>query len=154
MYNLVHFVSMQRQSTSTVLMVSPDHFGFNPQTAVTNPFQHTIRELHVSTEEVRRDAQKEFDAMVASLEHNGVKVLVLPSPTGVVTPDAVFPNNWFSTHEDGRLVFYPLQTPNRREERQPELLFKTLKKIGINYPEVIDLTQDEEKGLILESTGS
>lgn len=38
------------------------------------------------------------------------------------TPDAVFPNNWFSTHPRGEaaggvkkntLVFYPLKCPNR-----------------------------------------
>lgn len=39
-------------------------------------------------------------------------------------PDAVFPNNWFSTHpaaETGRstLVFYPMKTPSRRCARAP-----------------------------------
>ena len=38
------------------------------------------------------------------------------------TPDAVFPNNWFSTHAQGEaaggvqeraLVFYPMKCPNR-----------------------------------------
>ena len=38
------------------------------------------------------------------------------------TPDAVFPNNWFSTHAQGEarggvqqrtLVYYPMKCPNR-----------------------------------------
>ncbi|MGE4553301.1 MAG: hypothetical protein AB7D57_09320, partial [Desulfovibrionaceae bacterium] len=29
-----------RQTTDTVIMVSPDHFGFNAETAGSNAFQH------------------------------------------------------------------------------------------------------------------
>ena len=47
------------------------------------------------------------------------------------TPDAVFPNNWFSTHaateSDGStgkrtMVLYPMKCPNRAAERRPELV--------------------------------
>ena len=31
-------------------------------------------------------------------------------------PDAVFPNNWFSTEHDGTLLVYPMMAPNRRAE--------------------------------------
>ncbi|MDN3671209.1 arginine deiminase-related protein [Echinicola jeungdonensis] len=35
-----------------------------------------------------------------------------------VKPDAVFPNNWFSTHADGRLILYPfvLHKKKRKEK--------------------------------------
>jgi hypothetical protein len=145
---------MLRQSTSHVLMVKPNHFGYNSQTASSNPFQHNPNELHKSSEEIRAAALKEFEAMIKKLEVNGIDVLVLPSRSDVITPDAVFPNNWFSTHQDGRVVFYPLLTPNRRHERQKEALLGLLKKIDITPSEIIDLTKDEEQGLILESTGS
>ena len=40
-------------------------------------------------------------------------------------PDAVFPNNWFSTHtaEEGKrgtFVLYPMKAPSRRNERRAE----------------------------------
>ena len=47
---------------------------------------------------------------------------VCPSSLAHGTPDAVFPNNWFSTHPAGEalggvqqdtLVFYPMKCPNR-----------------------------------------
>jgi len=46
------------------------------------------------------------------------------------TPDAVFPNNWFSTHPDlecrgtsrNTLVLYPMKVPNRRKERRPDII--------------------------------
>ncbi len=135
-------------------MVRPDHFGFNPQTAVTNAFQHTPKVIHKSAVEIRQSALKEFAHVVKKLEKKGIDVLILPSRSDVVTPDAVFPNNWFSTHQDGKLVLYPLLTPNRRLERREEELLALLKKAGITTPEIIDLTKDEDKGLILESTGS
>ena len=34
-------------------------------------------------------------------------------------PDSVFPNNWFSTHNDGRIALYPMYAQNRRGERRP-----------------------------------
>ena len=30
--------------------------------------------------------------------------------------DEVFPNNWFSTHSDGRVVLYPMKVPSRAAE--------------------------------------
>lgn len=144
---------MQKQSTSTILMVRPDHFGFNPQTAVTNPFQHTPQAAQKDANEIRTIVFTEFNTMVEKLRSYGVTVIILPSRSDVVTPDAIFPNNWFSSHQN-TIVLYPMLTPNRRLERQKEALVDSLKTVGIANPEVIDLTDDEENGLILESTGS
>jgi hypothetical protein len=41
------------------------------------------------------------------------------------TPDAVFPNNWFSTHRDARggaTVLYPMKAPNRQAERRADII--------------------------------
>jgi len=145
---------MDQQSTAVIIMVRPDHFGFNPQTAETNPFMHTPQALHKNEEEIRDAAVAEFESMVSTLRANDVTVHVLPSRTDVMTPDAVFPNNWFSHHQDGRLVLYPMLTPNRRLERQNKTLVELLKKNNIPVSKIIDLTADEKKGRILESTGS
>ncbi len=143
-----------KQSTDTIVMVRPDHFGFNPQTADTNPYMHTPESMHKSAHDIRMAALEEFDAMVSSLRSKGITVLVLPSRSDVVTPDAVFPNNWFSMHDDGTLVVYPMLTPNRRLERQPDALVEVLRGGGIEHPSVINLAKFEERDLILESTGS
>jgi hypothetical protein len=144
---------MADQSTSTIIMVPPEHFGFNAQTAKTNPFQHIPDQLHKNTQEIRTLALSEFAEMVKKLREKGVTVYLLPTKSNVPTPDAVFPNNWFSHHADDKLVLYPIQTPIRRFERQKDALLAIVSKIN-KIPQIIDLTKDEEKGLFLESTGS
>lgn len=139
------------QLTDTVVMISPDQFGFNPQTANTNVFQHKV---NIKEKELQQKAQKEFNNMVSILKSEGINVNVLPSRTGVVTPDAVFPNNWFSSHPERKIILYPMLAPNRRAERQPEELKKILSTIGINNPHIIDLSSEENRGKILEGTGS
>jgi len=63
------------------------------------------------------------------------------------TPDAVFPNNWFSTHSDfecgeSTLVLYPMKLPNRRKERRPEFISR-LENFH-RYTHVLDLTRQEK----------
>jgi hypothetical protein len=137
--------------TNIVVMVSPDQFGFNPQTANTNYFQHTIA---LSPELIKNRAMKEFKEMVNILEKEKIKVLILGSRVNVVTPDAVFPNNWFTHHAGGRLVVYPLLTKNRRLERQPHNLKNLLQDAGINHIKMVDFSEEERKNRILEGTGS
>ena len=64
------------QLTDTVVMISPDQFGFNPQTAASNNFQH---KLDISTHEIQKRALQEFENMVALLRSKGINVLTLPS---------------------------------------------------------------------------
>lgn len=135
------------QTTSTVLMVRPANFGFNPETAVNNSFQK--KGLEKSTHET---ALKEFDNFTALLRSNKVEVLVVQDTQEPHTPDSVFPNNWFSTHEGGTLVIYPMFAKNRRLERKPEVL--DLLRSKYNIKRVVDLTKWEDKSLFLEGTGS
>ena len=144
-------VALHTQLTDTVVMVAPKNFGFNPQTAQTNPFQ---RQLKDSAEHVQQEALKEFNAMVGALTAEDIRVLVLPSREDVITPDSIFPNNWFSHHSDGKLVIYPMLAQNRRDERQANPLALLLKKSNISISEIIDLTVDEKKGDFWEGTGS
>ncbi len=140
------------QLTNTVVMISPDQFGFNTETAVTNTFQ--IRPQNVDFSQIRNKAMEEFSEMSIVLRREEIRVLVLSSRKDVVTPDAVFPNNWFSTHENGLVVLYPMLTPNRRAERQVGALQTLLQSQGFKVNNIFDLTQSEKKGDILEGTGS
>ena len=67
-------------------------------------------------------------------------------------PDAVFPNNWFSTHEDGRVVLYPMCTPSRRAERRLDLIERLRQLYRVTA--IVDYSPYEKRGLYLEGTGS
>ena len=146
-----------RQTTGTVVMIRPDAFGFNPETASSNVFQHVP---DASADRVQHAAMDEFEDTVGTLGYHGIRALVIPSRHDVVTPDAVFPNNWFSHHEhgnghtNGKLVIYPMLAPNRRAERQTQSLEGSLVQVGINDIQVQDFSYLENEGKYLEGTGS
>jgi len=139
------------QVTSMVLMVRPDGFGHNPQTAATNPWQ---RGAGWAAGEAVRQALGEFHRLVDTLRRLGVRPAVVEHPAAHACPDAVFPNNWVSTHGDGSVVLYPLQSPNRRTERRPALLTAVAAEHQLNVRQVLDLSPLEDQGLYLEGTGS
>jgi hypothetical protein len=136
---------------SSVVMISPDHFGFNPQTASTNLFQ---TRLELADSVVTQKALQEYKKMVEVLRNEQVGVVALKSRLDVLTPDAVFPNNWFSTDVSGNVILYPMLAPNRRDERQSDHLLLMLKRNGFQVKNVVDLTGYEAKGMYLEGTGS
>jgi len=136
------------QSTSAVLMVRPTSFGFNEQTALTNTFQnHT----DLSADEVHARADQEFSTMVASLREHGVHVTVFEDGDSQPKPDAVFPNNWFSTWGDGHVFFYPMATESRRVERSYAAVQALAREFNIT--ETSDISPSETYGIALESTG-
>ena len=137
-----------RQSTDTVLMVRPARFASNQQTRDTNAFQAPN-----AAAEVGALAVAEFDRAVAALRSAGVTVLVVDDEPTPPKPDAVFPNNWFSTHADGSVVLYPMHAPNRRSERRIDLL-QQLDAAGFRCSHLIDLSPHELGGRCLEGTGS
>ncbi len=135
------------QSTSKILMVRPVNFGFNPQTSSSNAFQAKGFE-----ENANEKATEEFDNFVKLLREEGVEVVVVNDTPQPQTPDSVFPNNWFSTHEGGTLVLYPMFAQNRRLERKDTVLNAIRENCVIKR--VVDLTSNEQRGLFLEGTGS
>lgn len=138
------------QTTSHILMVRPANFGFNPETASTNFYQKT--DLR-SPEEIQQVVGQEFDAFVALLRDQGVKVIVIEDTDRPIKTDAVFPNNWFSTHRDGKLILYPMYSSNRRLERRKDLI-EHLMSLGFMVNEIIDLSFFEQDAQFLEGTGS
>jgi hypothetical protein len=143
---------MYESLSNTVLMVRPNHFGYNPETAGSNPF---MNHAEGSESYTQMKALEEFNSSVTVLRDAGVRVLVLESREDVITPDSVFPNNWFSHHRDGRLVLYPMYAENRRLERQPEKLSQLLKENDVQISEMIDDAEIEESHeCVLEGTGS
>lgn len=135
------------QSASRVILIRPTGFGYDPETAMTNAFQHKLADL-----DIRMRAEEEFDALLGALDRCGIGTTVL-DPTDPSAPNAVFPNNWFSTHADGTLVLYSMCSPSRRTERDPEF-DKTLVREGFEVKKVMDLSPLENSAKFLEGTGS
>jgi hypothetical protein len=136
------------QAAHAVFMVKPTYFGFNAETAASNAFQNKISADH----NVQDDVLKEFEALVTTLRKHEIEVIVFDDTLEPLTPDAVFPNNWISMHQNGEVVLYPMLTPNRRLERRLDVVESLREKFAIDA--VADLSEYEEQGHILEGTGS
>ncbi|EYD69882.1 hypothetical protein FNF_01554 [Fusobacterium necrophorum subsp. funduliforme B35] len=138
---------MKSYITGKVLMIRPVHFAYNEETAVNNYYQK--KDLK-SPKEIQEEALKEFDTMVEVLRKNKVEVKVLEDRLQPYTPDSIFPNNWFSSHENGTVVLYPMFAENRRLERREEI-YELLDENQVN---ILDYSKLEEEGIYLEGTGS
>jgi len=144
---------LSKQSTNVVLMVTPTHFGYNRETK-DNQFCEIVG-MHETM--VVSEATKEHAGLVRMLREAGVQVHLFGHSPG--TPDAVFPNNWFSTHsvKEGKetlLVLYPMKAPNRRLERSPEKISFLMNRLGCK--QVVNLANCEQERTppFLEGTGS
>lgn len=130
---------------SRVFVLRPAAFGFDPKTAETNAFQ----QAEVGPES---GSEQEFDQLVNSLLKQGVEVDVLEDDPDLKLPNAVFLNNWFSTHPDGLLITYPMLTESRRPEVRADLVsyFKDRYRVSKH----LDLRSVANEGEALEGTGS
>lgn len=136
---------------STVLMIRPTRFGFNSESAATNSFQKEPQPDLI--EHIQQMAQTEFDEFVINLEKIGVEVIVYDDFLDSETPDSIFPNNWFSTHDGNRLILYPMAVKNRRKERRSDIIIGLKERYQF---QIEDLTfhENERIPLFLEGTGS
>ncbi|MDR3180385.1 MAG: amidinotransferase [Prevotellaceae bacterium] len=134
-------------AASHFLMIRPAAFGYNPETAVNNAFQHA--EEHAGIPE---KALQEFDAFVDLLDQNDIDVTVVNDTPAPHTPDAIFPNNWFSAHADGTLCLFPMFAENRRLERKQTVLDALKNKFDVKH--IVDFTGYETQQKFLEGTGS
>lgn len=140
------------QSTSNVFMIRPQSFRKNEETATNNLYQQTLE--GISPEELIERAQKEFDALSDALGAAGVNVFVFEEQEPYETPDALFPNNWISTHENGDIGLYPMFAPNRRTERREDIIVQLEHDAGFDVQNIIDFTEFESHDRFLEGTGS
>ncbi len=152
-----------RQLTDTVVMVPPTYFLSNPETRPTNYFQ--IESL-MPENRLRSKAMFEYRRMVKSLRKAGINVIQMQSPQGKITPDAVFPNNWFLSIEPEyptssganfqtytNISLFQMLAENRRAEVNPEGLDSVLKQAGIRVSDGMMDFRGNGMG-VLEGTGS
>jgi hypothetical protein len=137
------------QSTDSVLMVRPCRFYPNPETAADNAFQARV---DYAADALSAVARKEFDTAAQTLRAAGVNVHVFEDTAKPEKPDAVFPNNWISTHHDGRIALFPMYSALRRQERRHDIVGELRKHYRVT--DVIDYSVFEKEGHWLEGTGS
>lgn len=141
---------MPQQSTDSILMIRPVQFKLNEQTSVNNYYQKNLKGL--SEQEIQFKALQEFDAFVETLKSHDINVIVVDDTESPETPDSIFPNNWISFHEDGRVGLYPMFAENRRQERRSDIIEKIRETHKVNA--LVDFTEFEGSSQFLEGTGS
>ncbi len=132
-------------------MVRPAHFAFNEETAANNAFQS--RDTRLTPEQMEQQAIEEFDGFVERLRAAGVQVIVAKDSIRPVKPDAIFPNNWVSFHQEGFIITYPMFAPTRRRERRRQILTQVLEE-GFRSDRRLNFEFNEKRERYLEGTGS
>ncbi|WP_116105502.1 citrulline utilization hydrolase CtlX [Lewinella sp. IMCC34191] len=138
------------QTTNHLLLVRPANFARASETVADNSFQEAVSSE--TFREIGERARGEFDHFVGLLQRVGITTHVFEDIPAPVKPDAIFPNNWFSTHEEGVVVTYPVYWPQRRWERRADITDYLRENFAVS--EVKDFSVWEDEELFLESTGS
>lgn len=141
---------MSQTITDTILMIRPKHFGYNPETALNNAFQ--TKEGSENVSEIEITALNEFENMVKVLRDHDIDVVVIDDTETPVKPDCVFPNNWFTTHEDGKIITFPMNAVSRRAERREDIVEKL--QADYSYKKRYGFEYLEAEEQYLEGTGS
>ena len=141
---------MKDQLTSNILMIRPINFRYNEETAQNNYYQKVVEGL--TLEKAQFEAKIEFDQFVKKLKEIGVKVTVIDDTMVPDTPDSIFPNNWVSFHQDGRVGLYPMNAISRRGERRQDIIDTLSEQFVVK--EIVDFTRYEASNKFLEGTGS
>lgn len=159
-------VAIQPAHASAVFMVRPSVFGTNAETEGSNVFQARAEDVAPS-HALLSAAQREWDDLRSAMVTAGVEVVWArdedegeaprdreraADEEDTRSPDACFPNNWFTTHSDGRLVLYPMESPTRRGEVRLHLVDRIVEAVGAK--QVVDMRVHESDGRFLEGTGS
>ena len=146
-----HNGGMNQVRMTNVCMVEPAAFGYNAETASSNRFQ---RDAGLPAAQAAAAARAESAALAGALRAAGIGVALAADSSEPAKPDAVFPNNWVSFHDDGTVVLYPLFNPSRRTERREAVIDCVKAQLGFVETRRVDLTEEERRGRFLEGTGS
>jgi hypothetical protein len=142
-------VRMSVQAPSSVVLIRPHHFLPNAETAADNAFQ--VDSAVADAAAVSASAYDEVTNVAEALRTAGVTVHLFDDDS-TTSPDAVFPNNWFSTHSGGHVAIYPMFSPSRRHERRADVI--ELLKREYRVQDVIDYSGLEHDDVFLEGTGA
>ena len=143
--------SARGQTAGAALMIRPAAFGWNVETTTAIGSRRGPRP---PTRASQSAALAEFDGRSRRCVARESSIHAIEDRPEPRCPDAVFPNNWVSFHDDGTVVLYPMLAPTRRRERRPELLQNLVLDGSYSVTRLLDLTHHELGGRFLEGTGS
>lgn len=136
------------QNPDTCILLPPNHFIANKETAVNNHFQVNNDE----TINLNELALLEHNQLVDELTSNDINCFLLKDKKDIKNPDALFLNNWFSITTDEKLVIYPMWAKNRRSEIQSSHIDTLIAKFKLK--ECIDFSDRVNENQFCEGTGS
>lgn len=140
-----------KQTTSNLFVIRPFRFFSNPQTLVNNYFQADV--CSKNNTQIAKKALIEFDNFLKILQKNHLNVFLFNDFENPITPDCLFPNNWISTYQDGKIFIHPMFAKNRRLERRDDII-DFLKK-NFHVSKIFNDAEFHEKNnQFLEGTGS
>lgn len=131
-------------------MIKPVNAGFNKETAEDNKFQTRPENLDEKT--LDKQVLQEYEELKRTLRDHDIEVVEFEDTPKPPKPDAIFPNNWFSTHEDKCIVTYPMFAPSRRPERREDIVEALQEEFGYDKRYAFEYHEDDSQ--FLESTGS
>lgn len=129
-----------------IVMIRPNNFGFNHETAKSNLFQNLI-----TTKSVNEKVSVEFNHFVDKLIESDIRLKIFDDSIEAL-PDAVFSNNWITHLPSGVVTVYPLLAKNRRREVRQDIIDWVMHETKAK--QFIDLQHFAENNLFLEGTGS
>ena len=134
------------------MLIRPRNFSSNEETLASNDFQYGISESS-NLGQIRENVDSEFTNIINQLSYHEIDHIVFDDIDGLGSPDAIFPNNWITFHEDGTVVLYPMMSIKRRNERRLDII-ESLSNHGFLVTNTIDMSYLENKSHYLEGTGS
>ncbi|MBM3935834.1 MAG: hypothetical protein FJ343_01635 [Sphingomonadales bacterium] len=156
-----------------LIMLRPKHFGWNPETALSNTFQ-AAGPSPAEAKEITLQGLREFDRMADTIQSAGIPLTILEDRDHPACPDAVFLNNVFCTlptspvkhngqdyvesisviaNGSAGLVHFPMESPSRRMEIRPNLAHELI-EAGFQVDFESDWSDWADGGQYLEGTGS
>ena len=111
------FNLMDQQTSKYLMLIRPRNFSSNEETLASNDFLHGFNESS-NLSEIRENVDTEFTNMINHLSQHDIEHIVFDDIKGSGSPDAIFPNNWITFHEEGIVVLYPMMSSKRRNERR------------------------------------
>lgn len=140
-----------KQSTSNLILIRPFKFFSNPETSINNYFQDKSNEKKETI--ISKQALFEFDNFIKVLNKNDLNIYLFNDTENPITPDSLFPNNWFSTYYSGDIHLHSMFAKNRRLEKRLDVIDLLKENFIVNN--IFDKTKIlEEKNQFLEGTGS
>ena len=118
------------------MLIRPRSFSSNEETLASNDFQNQFEETS-SLSSIRAAVDLEFTNMTIALSDHEIDHIVFEDIEDLGSPDAVFPNNWVTFHDDGTVVLYTMMSPKRRKERRHDII-ESLSSNGFSVDKVID----------------